>query len=156
MKPKEGNEMKNRVLRRLIGILLCLIMVLSGTAMAFADELDEPVTEDPIDEYQYASNASADISISNSGTATFIANAKGQIGIATKITGTCTLQKYSNGSWTKVKSVSGNTNTLSLTLNGMKANLANGRYRTHAVFKVYSGNRYETVTVNSSSVYYSI
>ena len=129
--------MKPKALRRLIGIILCLTMVFSLTAMAFADEIDEPVTEEPIEKYQYASSARADISIINSGTATFTANAKGQIGIATKITGTCTLQKYSSGSWIKVKSVSGNTNSLSLTLNGMKANLANGRYRTHAVFKVF-------------------
>ena len=147
--------MKHNVLRRLIGILLCLSMVFSVTVIAFADELDGPVTEDQLEKYQYASNASADISISNSGTATFIANAKSQIGIATKITGTCSLQKYSNGSWIKVKAISGNTNSLSLTLNSMKANLTNGRYRTHAVFKVYCGNKYETVTVSSSSLYYS-
>ena len=146
--------MKPNVLRRLIGILLCLTMVLSGTVMVMADELDEPVTEDPIEEYQYASNVSADISISNNGTATFLANAKGQIGIATKITGTCYLQKLKNGTWTNIKSVQGTTTSLSLTLSSTKSNLAHGKYRTHAVFKVYSGSNYETVTVNSSSVNY--
>ncbi len=147
--------MKPKALRRLIGIILCLTMVFSLTAMAFVDEIDEPVTEEPIEKYQYASSARADISISNSGTATFTANAKGQIGIATRITGTCYLQKMKNGSWTNIKSVQGTTNSLSLTLSSTKSNLAHGKYRTHAVFKVYSGINYETITVNSSSVYYS-
>ena len=146
--------MKNSVLRRLIGIILCLAMLMVGTAMVFADELDEPVTEEPIEEYQYANDVRADISISSSGTATFTANAKGQIGIATKITGTCYLQKRKNGSWTNIKTVEGTTYSLSLTLSSTKTNLANWKYRTHAVFKVYSGSNYETITVNSSSVNY--
>ena len=146
--------MNPNVFRRLICIIICLIMVLSVTAMVFADELEEPVTEDPIEEYQYANSARADITISNNGTATFTANAKGQIGIATKISGTCYLQKLKNDSWTNIKSVGGSTNSLSLTLSSTKSNLANGKYRTHAVFKVYSGSNYETVTVNSSSVNY--
>ena len=44
--------MKPINIKRLIGVLLCLTMILSGTVMAFAADLDEPVTEDPIDEYQ--------------------------------------------------------------------------------------------------------
>lgn len=150
-----GFHMKIINLKRLIGILLCLSMVISGTAMVFADDLDEPVTEDPIDEYQYGRDASALLTISNSGTATFRASATGLSGVATKISGTCYLQKYSSGSWTNVKSVEKSTNTLSLNITGTKTSLASGKYRTHAVFKVYSGNNYETIIVNSKSVTYS-
>ena len=35
--------------KRLIVILLCLAMIISGTAMAFADDLDEPVTDKRLD-----------------------------------------------------------------------------------------------------------
>ncbi len=146
--------MKPINIKRLIGALLCLTMILSGTVMAFAAELDEPVTEDPVDEYQYGYSPKAYLSISN-GTASFYASIKGYKDVATKLTGTIYLQRYSGGKWTNVKSTEGSTNSLSLTISCTKGNCANGTYRTHAVFKVYSGANYETITVNSSSVKYT-
>lgn len=147
--------MKPINIKRLIGVLLCLTMILSGTVMAFAADLDEPVTEDPIDEYQYGANAKAYLTINNTGTATFTATARGKAGVATKLSGTCYLQKNSGGRWVNVKSTEGSTNSLSLTISCTKGNCESGTYRTHAVFKVYSGANYETVTVNSSSVKYT-
>ncbi len=138
---------------KLISVLLCLTMILVGTTIAFAADLDVPVTEDPIDEYQYCRDARADLHIS-SGTASFSASAKGYTGVATKITGTCYLQKYSGGSWVNVKSTTGSSNSLSLYISSTKTSCSSGTYRTHAVFTVYSGSSYETVTVNSSSVSY--
>ncbi len=44
--------MKPINIKRLIGVLLCMTMVLSGTVMAFAADLDEPVTEEPMDKCQ--------------------------------------------------------------------------------------------------------
>lgn len=125
--------MKTINLKRLIGVLLCLTMIISGTAMAFAEDLDEPVTEEPIDEYQYGRDASAFLTVGNSGTATFKASATGLSGVATMISGKCYLQKYSNGNWTNVKSVERTTNSLLLTLNSTKTKCESGTYRTHAV-----------------------
>ncbi len=143
--------MKAKKYLKLISVLLCLTMILVGTTIAFAADLDVPVTEDPIDEYQYCRDARADLHIS-SGTASFSASAKGYTGVATKITGTCYLQKYSGGSWVNVKSTTGSSNSLSLYISSSKTNCSSGTYRTHAVFTVYSGSGHETVTVNSSNV----
>ncbi len=147
--------MKPINIKRLIGVLLCMTMILFGTVIAFATDLDEPVTEDPIDEYQYGSSAKSYLTINNSGTATFTATAKGKSGIATKISGRCYLQKYSGSRWVNVKSTESSTNSLLLTISCTKSNYESGTYRTHSVFKIYSGTDYETVTVNSSSVKFS-
>lgn len=147
--------MKPIDLKRLIGVLLCITMVLSGTAMAFATDFNEPITETPSERYQYGADASALLTISKSGTATYKASASGISGVATKITGTCYLQKYSGGTWTNVKSKQGSTNSLFLNISDTKTKCESGTYRTHAVFKVYSGTKYETITVNSTSVKYS-
>ena len=145
--------MKAKNYLKFIGVILCLTMVFAGTITAFAADLDEPITEDPIDEYQYCRDARADLHIS-SGTASFSASAKGYTGVATKITGICSLQKYSGGSWVNMKSITGSSNSTSLYISSTKTSCSSGTYRTHAVFTVYSGSSYETVTVNSSSVYY--
>lgn len=59
--------MKPINLKRLIGVLLCITMVLSGTAMVFATDFNEPITETPSERYQYGADASALLTISKSG-----------------------------------------------------------------------------------------
>lgn len=145
--------MKTKNCLILIGIILCLIMMLVEPTSVFAADLDEPIPEEPVDEYQYCRDAHADLHIS-SGTASFSASANGYTGVATKITGTCYLQKYNGGNWVNVQFASGSSNSISLYISGTKTNCARGTYRTRAVFRVYSGNNYEIITVNSSNVSY--
>lgn len=141
--------MKPIILRRLTGVLICMAIIISSTLTVFALDLDEPINETPTDEYQYASDVSANLTISSSGVANFRATAIGQSGVATKITGVCYLQKYNGGAWSNIKSVERTTYSTSLYLNSTKTGLVSGTYRTHAVFYVYSGSNYETITVNS-------
>ncbi len=142
-------------LRRLIGVLLCMVIIVTSTALAFATDFNEPETGVPIEKYQYGGDAKAYLTISDAGTATFSAKVRGFSGVATKLSGICYLQKYTSGKWTNVKSHESSKNSLTLAISETKTKLESGTYRTHAVFKVYSGTKYETITVNSASVKYT-
>lgn len=141
--------------KSLFVMVIVFILSLSMTAIAFAEDLEPPVTpgDDP-SPYLYTKSASASCNISG-GTATCGVIVVGKTGV-TKITATLSLQqKVSGGSWTTVytwptKTVYSST----LTYFGTRSVSSGYIYRTKATGRVYQGSVSEPYTVYSSSVNY--
>ena len=140
-------------LKNVLIVVVALIMTLSMSVMAFAEEVEPPV--DPGDDptpYQYVSSAYATCSVS-AGTARSGAVVYGNAGV-TKIAVTYTLQRKSGGSWSNVKSWSKTVNARTFNESSTKAVSSGYSYRTKASVTVYKGAASESFTVYSASVSY--
>jgi len=117
-------------------MITIIVTSLFTFTLTYATDQDTPVIEDPVANYVYAIQASADIGIS-SGTA--IATAR--IYTSSKsnsIDLTLKLQKKSASSWSTVKTWTASSNNTSLHLSKSKA-ISQGTYRVYAKFTI-SGN----------------
>lgn len=129
--------------KRILALVVVMVMIITSIPMAFAQGND--ITP----YYTYADDAQAKISISN-GTATYKGILYGSSDV-TKFTVSITLQKKGLIFWSDVETW---TKTVISSSGSFQRDLAvaSGKYRTKAVFKVYSGTEYETITKYSDSV----
>lgn len=118
---------------------------------ASAAVIDDPGNSTMASNY---SNATAGLSISDSGTASASGNVSGKAGHTTKISIHLYLQKYSNGRWTSVADWSGSKEGISYMLKKTKSVSKGYRYRAKAVCRAYAGSDSEKVTRYSSAVKY--
>ena len=132
-------------MKKMIVVALVVLTFSNINTIAYAEPtIDEVV----IEEYQYTSRLSSDISISNN-TASCKSSVYGFSGLATKVVVTQTLQKKSGNSWAYVTSWRKTFNSWLAIYTTSKSSLSSGTYRLKTVAKVYSGNSYETITVYS-------
>lgn len=136
-------------MKKLTIVALAVLTLLSINIVAYAEpNMDTPVDEVIIEEYQYTSRLNSDVSISNN-TASCKSTVYGFSGLTTKVVITQTLQKKSGNTWINVTSWSKTFNTWFAIYGNTKSSLSSGTYRLKTVAKVYSGNNYETITVYS-------
>ena len=130
--------MNKRVIRLFVAIILMIGLLATSVSVTGMNEANASIR---------AANFNAvlvNIHISGS-TATCKGIVTGKSGITTKIKTQLYLQKYSGGSWKTVDSWSGSKNGLNYLMARSKY-VSKGKYRTKAVFKIYAGNRVETLT----------
>ena len=132
-------------MKKKLSALLLMFMALF-TILGFTVNAVEP-------RYTYTTSATSTItnSSSNSSKVYCTATLKGNSTI-TKIEATQYLEKKNGTTWSTVNGCvwSNSSNRNSLTMSNSKSNLSSGTYRVRTVFKVYSGNNYETVEKVSS------
>jgi len=142
--------MKQKLSKIIIVVTLVGILMAIPVFSVHATELDTPIGDEIIEEYQYTNSVSANLSIASK-TATCRSTVVGKSGV-TKIVLTQYMQKYVNGSWTNVSTWNKTVNTYVVSFTNTKSSLSSGTYRTRTVAKVYKNNNYETVSANSSNV----
>ena len=129
--------------KRIVSVLLVIAMLLSGVNCYAALPGDDSVQ--PM--YQYTQSASASLTFSGS-TANYSGRLTGGSSV-TKITVALTLQKKTLLWWDDVETWNKTSASTSIYLERSLA-VNSGKYRTKAVFTVYSGNNTETVTEYSA------
>ena len=134
----KGGFLMKKHLSALLLVVIVLSLICGITAYAV-----EP-------RYIYTTSATSTINISSS-TAYCKGTARGNSSV-TKIEATQYLEKKSGTTWSTVSGCtwSDSASSNSLTISNSKSNLTSGTYRVRTVFKVYSGNNYETVEKISS------
>lgn len=103
---------------------------------------------------EYASDVTTTLSIANDGTASIKASVRGIAGVTTKIHAKVVLQKYSNGSWSAVKTYEDTVEKTLYFLSKTQA-VSKGKYRIKGVYTVYKGVKSEKVTKYSKTVTFS-
>lgn len=111
------------------------------------------VIDDPEEASNY-SNATAGLSISDSGTALVKGTITGISGKTTKLSYHLYLQRYQNSKWSSIEDWSGSKSVNSYILRKTKTVTEGYKYRTKAVFRAYAGSNSEKVTRYSSTVKY--
>ena len=149
--------MKKRIFTLVLIVALCLGGGLSLPANAmdgesrYAAEEFTVIDEPPI-VLRLAYTKKVDTTLTfSSRTANITCHAIGYSGITTKIEITATLEKKVLLWWSDVQSWSATYNGYQGTLSKQLA-VASGKYRVKAVYKIYSGSKYETVTSYSSEL----
>ena len=139
-------------MKKLIMILMSATLFLFNGISAFALDLDDFVTDEPIiEEYVYTRSANSSLYFSGK-TAYCSSSVYGYSGTTTKIVVNQYLQKKSGSSWSNVWSWHYTFNTWYCNYDNSRSSLASGTYRVKTVAKVYSGSNYETVTTYSGMV----
>lgn len=138
-------------MKRIMALMLSLAMTIGASEAVYANpETDAPIDSEITVDYQYTSNLTSDLSITNK-TATCNSVVRGYSGLATKVEITQTLQKKSGSTWTNVTSWNKTFNTWYAMYSTTKSSLSSGTYRLKTVAKVYKGSAYETITIYSST-----
>lgn len=139
-------------MKKVLSVLLATVLSITTSISALADpEPDTPAEPELIEEYQYTSSISNDLSISNY-TASCLSTVFGFSGLATKIEVKQTLQRQIGSSWDYVASWDKTFNSWYAIYNTTKSSLVSGTYRLRTIAKVYSGSNYETIKVFSYTV----
>lgn len=136
-------------MKKVISMFLVVLTALNFSTFAFAEDLDVPVEEEVIEEYTYCSNVTSSLTIS-SNTATCKSVVTGISGKTTDVFIMQTLEKKSGSTWGTVAVWSNGKSCTSYTFKNKKTSLSKGTFRVKTFAKVYSGSKYETVTVYSS------
>lgn len=127
------------------------ILGISTMLPASAAVIDEPEVIPMASNY---SNATAGLSISDSGTASAKGAITGILGRTTKLSCHLYLQRYQSGKWTSIEDWSGSKSAGSYVLRKSKIVTKGYRYRAKAVCRAYAGSNSEKVTRYSSAVKY--
>ena len=136
-------------MKRITSLALAAILALNTSFVVSADpDPETPAEPGIIEEYQYTSSISSDLSISGN-TATCRSTVIGYSNTATRVEITQTLQKKSGNSWNFYTSWVKNYYTWYGILQTTKSGLSSGTYRLKTVARIYSGNNYETITFYS-------
>jgi hypothetical protein len=150
-KNKGGFSMiKKRFLSFALSILL-ILSVLTSTALA-AEETSAKQDSEVSIQYVYINQASTSLTISASGTATVYGYVQ-KTPAGKNIYLTSTLQRYSNGSWTDVKSWS-KSSTFSSASILETYQVSSGTYRVETYYYVSGDGGYESDTIYSKTVTY--
>lgn len=137
-------------MKKICTSLLAVLLLSTSLAIANAEEITTPVDEEITEDYVYTLRQESNLNIVSK-TATCLSKVYGNPSVS-KITITQKLQKKENGTWSNVDKWTKTFNSLTAIYTNTKSSLSKGTYRTRTVAKVYSGNNYETVKSNSSSV----
>lgn len=141
---------KKRFLSAALGVLL-LLTVSAPAALAMGKTSAEPELEMSV-KYTYINQASTSLSISASGTATVYGYVQ-KTPAGKNIYLTSTLQRYSNGSWSNVKSWSASSTSSSASILETYQ-VTSGTYRIETYYYVSGDSGYESDTVYSKTVTY--
>jgi len=150
--------MKKRAFAFVLVFALCVVGALPGTAKAVGAEKGSMVSgltdlsEPPvISRLSYTKMLDTQLSISSAKKAYISCSAVGYSGTTTKVEITATLEKKVLLWWSDVQTWSGVYYGLQGTLY-KELSVASGKYRVKAVYKVYSGSSYETITAYSAEI----
>ncbi|KXG77107.1 hypothetical protein [Thermotalea metallivorans] len=141
---------KKRFLSFALSILL-ILSVLTSTALATGETSATPESVVSI-QYVYINQASTSLTISASGTATVYGYVQ-KTPAGKNIYLTSTLQRYSNGSWTDVKSWSKSSTSSSASILETYQ-VSSGTYRVETYYYVSGDGGYESDTIYSKTVTY--
>lgn len=141
---------KKRFLSFALSILL-ILSVLTSTALA-AEETSAKQDSEVSIQYVYINQASTSLTISASGTATVYGYVQ-KTPAGKNIYLTSTLQRYSNGSWTDVKSWSKSSTSSSASILETYQ-VSSGTYRVETYYYVSGDGGYESDTIYSKTVTY--
>ena len=126
---------------------LCLAPVQTGNAKEIS-AVGGGGTVSPC--YLYTQFLNTSLLINNK-TATITGKATGKEGITTKIHVKLVLQKYSDGSWSKVEAYEKTEKAAYCVLEKTKS-VSSGKYRVKGVYTVYKGEKSEKTTQYSNTV----
>lgn len=132
-------------------ILMTLLLTLSTSLVSFANDIEGKPN---LARWSYTSSTSQNLSIS-SGTATMTLSVIGYSGVTTKIKVITDLQKYSDGTWKKVKTYMDTVNSWYMAKQHTHSGLPKGyKYRLRCQYYVYNGTNYEYFILYSNEVSY--
>ena len=138
-------------MKKLVSIVFSVILLISIITPAYAEELDTPVEDPIIEEYQGIRYITSDISISGS-SATCYGVVDGRSSYSYNMT--VYLQKLSGSNWNSIASWSATgSGNLGVSLTKTKSGLTSGTYRCKVYVSVYDSNGQfvESATVCSRS-----
>ncbi len=138
-------------MKKLVSILFSVVLIFSVIAPAYAEDLETPVEDPIIEEYQGIRYITADISISVS-SATCYGVVDGRSSYSYSMT--VYLQKLSGSNWNSITSWSASgSGNLGVSLTKTKNGLTSGTYRCKVYVSVYDSNGQfiESATVCSRS-----
>jgi hypothetical protein len=141
-------------MKKLVSIVFSVILIFSVIAPAYAEDLETPVEDPIIEEYQGIRYITADISISGS-SATCYGVVDGRSSYSYSMT--VYLQKLSGSNWNSIASWSATgSGNLGVSLTKAKNGLTSGTYRCKVYVSVYDSNGQfvESATVCSRSSSY--
>lgn len=141
---------KKRFLSAALGMLL-LLTVSAPTVLAAGEANVAPESKVSI-QYVYINQASTSLTISSSGTATVYGYVQ-KTPTGKNIYLTSALQRYSNGSWSNVKSWSKSSTSSSASILETYQ-VTSGTYRVETYYYVYGDGGYESGTIYSKTVTY--
>lgn len=130
--------------RKLLSLTIALIVAMPVCVPVFAEDMDFPVDDPDVQEYQYVSTVNTSLSISG-GKASASVSVDDINNNTTKIHATMTLQQKSGGSWSNIGKWDKTTYSRSLSLSKTKA-VSKGTYRVKCVIKAYRNANCETIT----------
>lgn len=142
--------LKKKLLSAVLGALI-VISAFTPTALAAGETSATPESEMSI-QYVYINQASTSLTISASGTATVYGYVQ-KTPAGKNIYLTSTLQRYSNGSWTDVKSWSKSSTSSSASILETYQ-VSSGTYRVETYYYVSGDGGYESDTIHSKTVIY--
>ncbi|SKA83804.1 hypothetical protein SAMN05443428_105174 [Caloramator quimbayensis] len=142
--------LKKRFLSAALGMLL-LLNVSAPTALAAGETSAAPESVVSI-QYVYINQASTSLTISSSGTATVYGYVQ-KTPAGKNIYLTSTLQRYSNGTWSNVKSWSKSSTSSSASVLETYQ-VSSGTYRVETYYYVSGDGGYESGTIYSKTVTY--
>ena len=137
----------SKAMRSLICVMMSAVMVLSmhgwtGVAVAAESSAVQP-------RYSYTEDASTNLSITSSGTATCTATLTGYSGTTTKIHIKMELQTVKSVMWRTAKTWTATYNSYRATME-KTATVESGRHRLKVTFTAYSGTASEEIIVYST------
>ncbi len=151
--------MKKNVSRRaLFAICFMLVVVLSGTVAVYAVDVEHQAGEKIIDEYEYISSASTNLSISgdmatNLSISGDMATASAKItreSSADRVKITMNLQQKKDNEWNTVKSWGKNSSSRVTYIEKTKT-VSGGLYRVYTKVITYTGDDSETIKIYSKT-----
>lgn len=146
---KGALKMKKKIFR----ILGCILIMTMMTSMASFAQNSETAQIQP--RWSYTNSTAENLRISSNGTATMTSVVTGYKGTTTKIKVIIDLQKYSGGSWKRVKTYMDVEDTWYALIEHTYSGLDKGyTYRMKCTYTVYSGSNYDKFTLYSKQVTY--
>ena len=139
-------KIKGKVVALVLSGAVCLVPCHVGKAAELQTAQEELIHLDNL----YSNSISTTLVINN-GSAQIRGRVSGIAGTTTKIKAKVTLQKYSGGQWTAVKTYEKTVTTTNCIVSETKA-VSSGKYRVKGVYTVYKGAKSEKTTQYSSTV----
>lgn len=143
----------SKTIRSLVCVMLSVMVVLSmnvwtGFTASAEDTMMQP-------RFSYTNYTATGLRITTHNVATCHADVEGYDGITTKVHIKMSLQQYLALQWTTIAVWEVTYNDMEGALEKTKAVTSSGRYRTKAVYTVYSGSASEEITGYSQEQYYT-
>lgn len=138
------------MMKKFICLVLTVILTCCITVSVFASFEDVAITDKVDARYAYTNKITSIVSISSKN-ATCQSTVQGSSKTVTKIVVKQTLQYKSGAKWLDVASWVETVNKSSVSFNNTKYNIGSGTYRVKTTADVYSGSKYETITVYSKT-----